>query len=303
MEIVSFVILHYKDLETTDICVQSILRMRQRERIRIVIVDNDVRETSKHRQKIQDKYAGIPEVTILQVRENGGFSYANNLGFAYAKHQQGAAFILVLNNDIEFVQKDFLDRLDRAYREHPCGVIGPDVIRKSSGEHQNPLDTRLRTREEAEYTRRMNLFALKYYNILYPLLYWKNRRDEEKNTSARKGNDEYYQSVHEDIVPFGAILIYTPEFTGQEDKAFWPETNFYYEEYILACRCRKNHYRIVYVPELKALHESGVATRKSYGSEKKRTRFVMERVAAACGIYLDYLGDTGVSPDSKGKEI
>ncbi len=290
MELVSFVVLHYKDLDTTDVCVQSILRMRQRERIRIVVVDNDVKETQERRRRLVEKYAGIPEITVLQVTENGGFSYANNLGYAYAK-KQGAAFILVLNNDIEFTQEDFLDRLDCVYREYPCAIIGPDVIRKSTGEHQNPLAERPRTKKEAEYTRRMNQFALRFYNLLYPVLYWKNRRDEERQFQARKEREAYYQTAHEGIVPFGALLIYTPDFVVREEKAFWPETNFYYEEYILACRCQRKGYRIVYTPDLTALHESGVATKKSYGSEKKRMRFVMERVAAACGVYLNYLED------------
>ena len=44
MNIVSFVILHYKDAEVTDACIQSILAMEQQERIRIVVVDNDIEE-------------------------------------------------------------------------------------------------------------------------------------------------------------------------------------------------------------------------------------------------------------------
>ena len=57
-----------------------------------------------------------------------------------------------MNNDIEFTQKDFISRLEKSYVNNQCYVLGPDVIRQSTGEHQNPMDTRLRTKEEAEYT-------------------------------------------------------------------------------------------------------------------------------------------------------
>lgn len=285
MDIVSFVILHYKDLTVTNLCVQSILCMEQQDRIRIVIVDNDIYETAEKREKLRQKYAKESRVDVLQIKENGGFSYANNQGYQYAREKQKASFILVLNNDIEFIQDDFIQRLDKSYKNHVCHVLGPDVIRSSTGEHQNPMDQRIRTKEEAEYTIKMNRRALKQYSILYPLLYWNNRRNERKETKRKLTNAAYYQSVKKDIVPFGACLIFTPEFVTHETRAFYPETLFYYEEHILAYRCQKQGYKIIYDPALKVMHESGTATKKSFGSEKKRLRFVMERVAESCEIY------------------
>ncbi len=291
MEIVSFVILHYKDLTTTDACVQSILKMDQRDRIRIVIVDNDIGESEEHRNKIIEKYKENPEIEILQIKENGGFSYANNQGYLYAKEQQKASFILVLNNDIEFVQQDFLEKLDNLYQQELCHIIGPDVIRQSTGEHQNPLDERLRTREEAEFTIKMNRKALAHYGMFFPVLYWKNKIEEKKKIRKNHANAAYYGKVHRDIVPFGACLIFTPLFVEKENKAFEPETSFYYEEYILACRCKKKNYHTFYTPELRVLHESGVATRKSMENERKRMKFVMEKVADSCEKYLQYLNE------------
>ena len=45
--IVSFVILHYRDIKSTDACVRSILQMDGRQYIRIVIVDNDIQATEE----------------------------------------------------------------------------------------------------------------------------------------------------------------------------------------------------------------------------------------------------------------
>lgn len=61
MEYISFVILHYKDYSVTDTCVRSILAMEQQERIRIVIVDNDIQKKKKTDRNCSKNIRGIPE--------------------------------------------------------------------------------------------------------------------------------------------------------------------------------------------------------------------------------------------------
>ena len=290
MEIVSFVILHYKDIEVTDRCVRSILQMEDPEnRIRILIVDNDIGEKWEKRQQLQSCYGQDSRITVLPIMENGGFSYANNKGYRLAREQEEISYIIVLNNDIEFPQKNFLELLDKSYEQHSCHVLGPDIIRQGTGEHQNPMDTRLRTREEAQFTVRMNRLALKFYPVLYPLVSWKLNREEKTRLQQKAENETFYQTVQENIVPFGACLIFTPEFVKLEEVAFTPETQFFYEEYILTGRCRKKGYRIVYDPALQAYHESGAATKSSFSAARNRTRFMLERTAAAAEIYLKTL--------------
>ena len=285
MNIISFVILHYKDIESTDQCVNSILRMEQQERIRIVVVDNDISELPHKRLNNMQRYQAYDNVNVLSVQENGGFSHANNLGYAHARAEQKASFIIVLNNDVVFTQADFVHRLDQEYSKHPCHVMGPDIVRRSTGEHQNPIDIRLRTEEEAENTVRINRMALKYYSLLYPALYWNDKRMEKRQTQERGRREAYYEVVQENIVPFGACIIFAPEFVRRESMAFWPETRFYYEEYILALRCRRNAYKIIYTSALQVLHESGAATKKDFKSEKLRLKFQMERIAEAAKVY------------------
>ena len=126
MEYVSFVILHYKDYSVTDTCVQSILAMEQQERIRIVVVDNDIQKKEKDRQELLQKYQENSRIKVLQIKENGGFSYANNQGYQYAREHFGKSYIVVLNNDIEFTQKDFISRLEQSYQNNQCYILGPD---------------------------------------------------------------------------------------------------------------------------------------------------------------------------------
>lgn len=292
-KIVSFVILHFGDWKVTDNCIQSILKMKRQEQIRIVIVDNDIKKPIAERKILQERYETNAAIHVIQILENGGFSYANNIGYAYAREQQNASFILVLNNDIEFLQVDFIERLEQAYLNNPCHILAPDIVKASTKEHQNPMDTRIRTKEEAEYTIRMNHFALKWYPVLYPVLYLQNKYSEKKSLENKRKNEEYYNRIQQNIVPFGACLIFTPQFVQLETKAFDPETNFYYEEYILTLRCQRKGYEIVYDPELKLLHESGAATKKSMKNEWSKTRFIIEKMINACEIYLKEITGEG----------
>ncbi|MDO4632665.1 MAG: glycosyltransferase [Eubacteriales bacterium] len=284
--VISFVILHYGDLSVTEQCVRSILEMDQQENIRIVVMDNDVDRPETERQKLSEKYQGMERLQVLRVEENGGFSYANNLGYRYAREVQNAGFIIVANNDIEFPQKDFPQRLYESYEKQRAHVLGPDIIRQGTGEHQNPLDTRLRTKEETRRTIRSNRLGLRLYPVLFPLLSFQMRRMERQQTTVRLAQSERYAKTQTQIIPFGACLIFTPAFIKQEKKAFAPETRFFYEEYLLARRCREKAYRIVYDPSMRVFHESGTATKRSYRNEYRRLRFVMERTVEACEIYL-----------------
>lgn len=291
MDYISFVILHYKDIKVTDTCVQSILAMEQQERIRIVIVDNDIQKSEKDRKELSLKYQENSQIKILQIKENGGFSYANNQGYQYAKEHFGNGYIIVLNNDIEFTQKNFVSILEESYHSHPCHIIGPDVIRQGTGEHQNPMDTRLRTKEEACYTIKMNRLALRFYPLLYPAVYCMLQKAEKSKLKNKEKQAALSHQLQTDVIPFGACLIFTPLFAEKEEKAFDPETQFFYEEYILALRCRRKNYKIVYDPSMTVYHESGAATKQSYSTEKKRIRFMLEKTAAACEVYLEMLGE------------
>ena len=308
---ICFVILHYGDPRVTDLCVTSIQNLelspgrteqtaeplhqqsdngdqdtKRADQIRIIVVDNDARLSEKERLAFALRYQDMPNVTVLHTGEGTGFSEANNLGYRHAREKLGADCIIVCNNDIEFVQKDFVRRLKKSSSEMGCHVLGPNVIRRANGEPQNPMDTRLRTKEEARYTIRMNRLALKLLPAVYPLLAVQQKSQERTRQREKKENLAYYREPHKHIIPFGACLIFLPEFVKREERAFDPETQFYYEEYILADRCFRKGYETGYDPRLKVIHETAAATKESAGSEYRRMKQLLKRTADACEVYL-----------------
>ena len=289
---IAFIILHYADRTVTDRCVQSILRMDGADRLQIVIIDNDGRLTDGERETLAAHFKQQGEIlkdhiTVIRCPAGTGFSRANNFGYAFAREQLGADCIVICNNDIEFVQPDFTARLGRSLRRMNCHVLGPNVVHAGSLEPQNPMDERIRTKEEARYTVRMNRAAMKALPVVYPVLKIQMKRQEKKRLQKKRKNIDYYRQPHKHIVPFGACLIFTPLFVEKEERAFEPETQFYYEEYILTERCFRKGYETGYDPMLKVIHESGSATKESLRSGMKKMRFLMENTASACEVYLN----------------
>jgi GT2 family glycosyltransferase len=87
----------------------------------MLLVDNGSTDDSV--AYIREHY---PEVIILENRENLGFSGGNNVGMRYAL-EQGAEYILLLNNDTE-VAPDFLDELIKvASSASDIGIVGPKM--------------------------------------------------------------------------------------------------------------------------------------------------------------------------------
>ncbi len=85
----------------------------------------------------------------------------------------------------------------------------------------------------------MNRLALRFYPIMYPVVYHMLQKAEKNKLVNQEKQLANYSQSQKDIVPFGACLIFTPLFVEKEEKAFEPETRFFYEEYILALRCQQ----------------------------------------------------------------
>lgn len=285
----AFVILHYGDITVTDRCVESILHMKRAKDTRIVLVDNDARLSDEERDVLAGRYEEYPNVTVIRCPAGIGFSRANNIGYEYARTQLGADCIVVCNNDIEFIQTDFIERLEASVSRMGCHVLGPAVLRRSSHEPQNPMDTRLRTQEEARRTVWMNRAALAVFPVAYPLLCIQEKNAKRRSLQEKKRNIAFYKQSHRHIIPFGACLIFTPEFVAREERAFEPETQFYYEEYILADRCFRKGYETGYDPSMRVIHETGSATEQSVRSNPEKMKNLMKRTAQSCEIYLKAL--------------
>ena len=103
---ISFVILHYKNLKDTIECIESIQKLEEQKEIAIVVVDNN----SLNEEGIQEIKKYTQDLVLLD--DNMGFAKGNNMGCKYAIKKYNPSFLCVINNDIIINQKDFIKEIN-----------------------------------------------------------------------------------------------------------------------------------------------------------------------------------------------
>ncbi|MDO4555999.1 MAG: glycosyltransferase [Lachnospiraceae bacterium] len=285
MEKFCFIILHYGDKTVTQKCIDSILKLKNGKNISIVLVDNDGTKTKAERQKLKSFFEEIDErIRVLTIKENYGFSYANNMGYIVVKKEIQPDYVIVANNDIVFGQEDFLRSVHESYVHNRFVVLGPDIIQQESGFHQNPLDYNLRSKKQVDRTIFLNHIALRFFEVIFPFVYLYNKWMKKKKVDMCQHVNRISHMM-EDFVPCGACIILSKKFIDEEEKVFSPETAFYYEEYLLYYKCKKNGYRIVYDPNIQVVHGDGVATANDRKTEKRKTSFIVKNTLESARIY------------------
>ena len=111
----AFVILHYRAIDTTRSCVKSIRALAGDKHI--IIVDNA--SPNGTGAALAEEFAASPDVTVLLHGKNDGFARGNNVGTRWVCEHLDADFTVVLNNDVEIPQHDFLPQIARIYAQHP----------------------------------------------------------------------------------------------------------------------------------------------------------------------------------------
>ena len=281
-EKITFVVLHYNGYGDTCNCVNSILNLKNQDRVRIVIVDNA--STNDSYVKLQKKYENYERIILLHNEDNLGFSRANNIGLEKAEQNWTSDFFVFANNDLVFDDENFITQIETEYEKSHFGVLGPDIYNPILSIHQSPIDVKaVRTRREVKKTIVFNSIAL----ALFPLYF---RLFASKYSESYVGVPETRLIYQEDCPILGACFIVSNELVREKGKVFEPETFFYYEEYILSYWCQRHGFKVIFDPEIHVLHYHGRAT-NSLGDRKTVTKFRMRNTRDAARIYERLLKD------------
>jgi GT2 family glycosyltransferase len=122
---VGIVLLNYNGSEDTLACVASLENINYKN-YEIIVVDNASTDGSfeKLRKEFGNKH------TLLASKRNGGFAHGNNIGIKHGLNN-GAAYILLLNNDT-IVEPDFLLKLvEPAEDNETAGIITGKILYES----------------------------------------------------------------------------------------------------------------------------------------------------------------------------
>jgi len=292
---ICFLILHYKSVEDTLKCIASIKALSCDSKPDIVVVDNGCNDG-------EAISCDNPDVSVLSLEQNLGFSAANNIGYKYAVERYNPDFIIVTNNDIFFEQKDFIELLIEEYNRSNYSILGPDIINKNTGGHQSPLSSGPFNKAETDRFIKTYEFYSKHYILSFIInaliierlhdltdklgLTVYIRAAKRKFLSADlKRFDKEYKNVR----LLGACLVLSRNFINLNSNVFTPEIYFYNEENFLTHRCIENGWLIVYCPTLYVKHIYRSSLSKSFKNALAREKFIKEHNLKSAKEYRAYL--------------
>lgn len=268
----AFVILHYRAIDTTGKCVESIKALAGAKHI--VIVDNA--SPNGTGAELAQEFASDPYVDVILNPDNSGFARGNNLGVRYVADELDADFVCVLNNDVEIQQHGFIEGIERIYEEHPFDLLGPDILSVFSGIHQSPKSLHA---VNLEGVRKKRSFVRRSQNPVLLLLSSGEKnspaiwRIAQRHNRAKQNIDS--AKAMESVVLHGSCVIFSRRYIDRHPEPFYPKTFMYYEMEILDWLCRRENCVVRYDPSISVLHYQYVASKMEYRSIIKRSKFVI----------------------------
>lgn len=134
---IAIVILTWNGIDFTRRCLDTLNLEALDSGVDVIVVDNASQDGT------QDYVRTLKRVRLIQNNENLGYAKAVNIGIRAAKPDSD---ILLLNNDVELLEPDWLQRLgDAAYSVSELGLVGVKILRDDNTlQHCGaylPLDT------------------------------------------------------------------------------------------------------------------------------------------------------------------
>lgn len=277
-----FVILNYNIYKETINCVESITANLDTDSFHIIIVDNASKTEAG--KILADFFQNNKNVSVIINKENVGFARGNNIGINEAKTRFSPKFIVCINNDILFVQKDFYKQLEQEYNNTNAAVIGPQIILKDGRiQHVNKKLSCI-----AVYKDRVsNLIQNKNDNSYLKEKLLQNRLLYELNFLRKKYRNERNSSF-QDVILHGCCLIFTPIFF-EKLEGFDKRTFLYAEEQLLYIALRKNNLHNLYTPKLRIKHLEDLSTKSITKSNKEKNEFIRKHSIDSLKILVDEL--------------
>ncbi len=283
---VCFVILHYMVLEETQSCVANIKSLEGEKKI--IIVDNASPNGSG--KSLEEEYKGDSDIVVYLNEENAGFARGNNVGCKLAKQKFDPDFYVVMNNDVEIRQSDFISRVEGIYAEDEFDVLSPDIYSTTGEVHQSPKSLKNMTIERARKYRDDYAKKLKSRFIVPLRCYLKQIRVLKLFYNRKKSDSLHidYEKKYYNVPLHGSCFVFSRKFMEARENAFFPGTFFYFESEILDYECQKFGFKEVYDPSLKVYHHQNVSTNTVYKDALKKVHFMNEQNYNSVKAFLDY---------------
>lgn len=292
---VVFVILHYKVFEETKQCVDSIINNVNGEK-KIIVVDNSSQNGSG--EKIENEYKNVESVKVIYTKKNLGFACGNNYGYEYALKEYNPKYIVVMNNDMEILQNNFIELIDQSYKENKFDIMGPDVYSTKACIHQNPEKNLNYDIKKLTKIKKQIEIKLKF-RFLFRLKYLIEKNKNNIYTSKNKNDREIeLKKVMINVPLHGSFYVFSEGFMKTHKECFYNKTFMYMESQILFYQAMRDGMKMIYDPRMQVLHHEDVSTNSEYKGRYDKAIFTNECLLKSCNAYIELLEE-----DLKNKEI
>lgn len=145
---VAIIISTYNQKKLLEESLESIKKNTTYKKYKVYVVDDS--GNGEIGKEIKKKFK---EINIIINKENKGFSGANNVGIREALKEYNPEYILLLNDDIEIIEKNWLKKIiDAGERDKQIGILGckilyPDRSLQNMGGHIKGWRIELETNE------------------------------------------------------------------------------------------------------------------------------------------------------------
>jgi GT2 family glycosyltransferase len=121
---VGIVILTHNQKKMLIETIDSLIKNTKYNNYKIFLVDNASKD--RHDLEVKKKF---PKVKVLRQKENQGFSGGNDIGMRTAAKEYDPDYFLMLNDDLEFHEKDWLKKIvDYAEKNKKVGCVGVQLV-------------------------------------------------------------------------------------------------------------------------------------------------------------------------------
>lgn len=239
MKDISVVIVNYNVKDLVDNCIASIYKANSSSKfsLDIFFVDNNsVDGSSSH---IKEKY---PEVNIIELEENLGFSKANNI----ALKQVDSKFILILNPDT-LLEENTFEKMIKFFEDNPkAGAVTSKLIKQDG-----TLDAACKRSFPTPSAAIPRMLGL---SRLFP-----NSKIFSKYNLTYLDENETHK-----IDAICGAFMFIPKKVLDETGYFDEDYFMYGEDLDLCYRINKAGYDIYYFPEVTTIHLKGESTKKTH---------------------------------------
>ena len=267
-EYTGVIILNYNNYEDTINCIESV-DIYNTSKIKLIIVDNgsnrestiDILDTylEKRYEKLYQKFdsaplskTNLPYCSLIINNQNLGYACGNNIGLNLTSLDDTITHILILNNDVLFIQDIIPELLRKLEMIKDCAIISPALYKKDM------IDFDYTCARMAPTPRDLIL------ECLMVALGYNNFRDFIKRKywlfvqNPKLMNEEVLKIQ----MPSGSCMLLQKDLF-KSIGFFDPNTFLYFEENILFAKIQRLGMSSYLLPQLRCIHLGASSTNKS----------------------------------------